>query len=188
MEQEITQRRLATTLILVVSLFSVTRALGIGSLARSHFQLECIRRQAGPDHDPKSHGSVLFCVGGLLFSFLILHWLIAVGTVIADRPPHRPVRAELPHTVLIADVDVQTSRLHVHPAIRATWLRTVSRPPSGSVSGPVATVQVGPRKDKRNPRDLCARALSYFLYGRPRDKREPSGLTTPHTCPRERIK
>jgi hypothetical protein len=129
-----------------------------------------------------SFASVVF-----YFSFLILHWLIAVGTVIADRPPHRPVRAELPHTVLTADVDVQTSRLHVHPAIRATWLRTVSRPPSGSVSGPVATVQVGPRKDKRNPRDLCARALSYFLYGRPRDKREPSGLTIPHTCPRERI-
>jgi len=35
---------------------------------------------------------------------------IAVGTVIADRPPHRPVRAELPHTVLTADVDTQTSR------------------------------------------------------------------------------
>ena len=45
--------------------------------------------------------------------------LIAVGTVIADRPPHRPVRAELPHTVLTANVDVQTSRLHVHPAIHA---------------------------------------------------------------------
>ena len=27
-------------------------------------------------------------------------WLVAVGTVIADRPPHRSVRAELPHTVL----------------------------------------------------------------------------------------
>ena len=27
----------------------------------------------------------------------------AVGTVIAGRPPHRPVRAALPHTVLIAD-------------------------------------------------------------------------------------
>ena len=35
---------------------------------------------------------------------------IAVGTVIADRPPHRPVRAELPHTVLTLDVDMQTSR------------------------------------------------------------------------------
>src|ERR671923_294504 len=69
---------------------------------------------------------------------------IAVGTVIADRPPHRPVRAELPHTVLTADVDVQTSRLHVHPAIRATWLRTVSRPNSGSVSGPVAIDRCSP--------------------------------------------
>jgi hypothetical protein len=37
-------------------------------------------------------------------------FLIAVGTVIADRPPHGPVRAELPHTVLTADVDMQTSR------------------------------------------------------------------------------
>ncbi len=36
--------------------------------------------------------------------------LIAVGTVIADRPPHRSVRAELPHTVLTVDVDMQTSR------------------------------------------------------------------------------
>src|SRR6266576_127756 len=43
--------------------------------------------------------------------------LIAVVTVIADRPPHRSVRAELPHTVLTLDIDVQTSRLHVHPAI-----------------------------------------------------------------------
>ena len=25
-------------------------------------------------------------------------WGFAVGTVIADRPPHRSVRAELPHT------------------------------------------------------------------------------------------
>lgn len=36
--------------------------------------------------------------------------LIAVGTAIADRPPHGPVRAALPHTVLTADVDMQTSR------------------------------------------------------------------------------
>src|ERR1700693_3955007 len=35
---------------------------------------------------------------------------IAVGTVIADRPPHRSVRAELPHTVLTLDVDLQTAR------------------------------------------------------------------------------
>ena len=39
-----------------------------------------------------------------------VHEAIAVGTVIADRPPHRPVRAALPHTVLTADVDMQTSR------------------------------------------------------------------------------
>lgn len=36
--------------------------------------------------------------------------VIAVGTVIADRPPHRSVRAELPHTVLTLDADMQTSR------------------------------------------------------------------------------
>ena len=69
---------------------------------------------------------------------------IAVGTVIADRPPHRSVRAELPHTVLTADVDVKTSRLHVHPAIRATWLPTVFRPMSGSGSGPVAIARCSP--------------------------------------------
>src|SRR6516162_8113199 len=28
----------------------------------------------------------------------------------SDRPPHRSVRAELPHTVLTLDVDMQTSR------------------------------------------------------------------------------
>jgi hypothetical protein len=73
--------------------------------------------------------------------------LIAVGTVIADRPPDRPVRAALPHTVLTLDVDVQTAPtvpLHVHPAIRATWLPTVSRQGSGSVSGPVAIAQCSP--------------------------------------------
>lgn len=36
--------------------------------------------------------------------------LIAVGTIIADRLPHRSVRAELPHTVLTLDDDMQTSR------------------------------------------------------------------------------
>ncbi len=35
---------------------------------------------------------------------------IAVGTVIADRPPHRSVRAELPHTAPTSDVDLQTAR------------------------------------------------------------------------------
>jgi hypothetical protein len=69
-----------------------------------------------------------------------LHMSIVVGTVIADRPPHGPVRAELPHTVLTADVDAQTSRLHVHSAIRATWLRTLSRPMSGSVFSLVSSL------------------------------------------------
>ena len=35
---------------------------------------------------------------------------IAVGTVIADRPPRRSVRAELPHTALTSNVDLQTAR------------------------------------------------------------------------------
>src|SRR5437870_11585764 len=80
----------------------------------------------------------------LLLRLISVAFSIAVGTVIADRPPHRSVRAELPHTVLTVDVDVQTSRLHVHPAIRATWLRTVSRPLPGSVSGPVAIARCSP--------------------------------------------
>ncbi len=36
---------------------------------------------------------------------------IAVGTAIAGRPPHRSVRAELPHTALTLDVDWQTLHL-----------------------------------------------------------------------------
>ena len=32
---------------------------------------------------------------------------IAVGTAIADRPPHRSVLAELPHTAPTVDVDVR---------------------------------------------------------------------------------
>ena len=35
---------------------------------------------------------------------------IAVGTVIADRPPHRSVRAALPHTALTLDGDLLTAR------------------------------------------------------------------------------
>ena len=38
---------------------------------------------------------------------------VAVGTVIAGRPPHRPVRAGLPHTVLVLDTWRQNS---AHPA------------------------------------------------------------------------
>ena len=34
---------------------------------------------------------------------------IAVGTAITDRPPHRSVRAELPHTALTLDGDEQTA-------------------------------------------------------------------------------
>ena len=56
----------------------------------------------------------------------------------------RSVRAELPHTALTVDVDVHTLRLHVHPTIRATWLQTVSRSISGSVSGPVAIARCSP--------------------------------------------
>ena len=36
--------------------------------------------------------------------------VIAVGTAIADRPPHRSVRAELPHTALTLDKDEQIVR------------------------------------------------------------------------------
>jgi hypothetical protein len=35
---------------------------------------------------------------------------VAVGTVIADRPPHRSVRAELPHTAPTSDVWRQNVR------------------------------------------------------------------------------
>src|ERR1035438_4236395 len=35
---------------------------------------------------------------------------VAVGTTIADRPPHRSVRAELPHTAPTSDVLRQTVR------------------------------------------------------------------------------
>jgi len=45
---------------------------------------------------------------------------IAVGTVIADRPPHRSVRAALPHTALTLDDDD-------HPARRR---RAAARTPS----------------------------------------------------------
>ena len=37
--------------------------------------------------------------------------VIAVGTVIADRPPHRSVRAELPHTAPTLDDDDQSRTL-----------------------------------------------------------------------------
>ena len=33
---------------------------------------------------------------------------VAVGTTIADRPPHRSVRAELPHTAPLSDTSVET--------------------------------------------------------------------------------
>jgi hypothetical protein len=35
---------------------------------------------------------------------------VAVGTAIADRPPHRSVRAELPHTAPALDVSRQIAR------------------------------------------------------------------------------
>ena len=36
--------------------------------------------------------------------------VIAVGMALAGHPPHRSVRAELPHTALTLDADWQTSR------------------------------------------------------------------------------
>jgi hypothetical protein len=42
---------------------------------------------------------------GILDLFIIC---VAVGTVIADRPPQRSVRAELPHTAPPLDTSVET--------------------------------------------------------------------------------
>ena len=39
--------------------------------------------------------------------FAVKFVAIAVGTAIADRPPHRSVLAELPHTAPTVDVDVR---------------------------------------------------------------------------------
>ncbi len=47
-----------------------------------------------------------------------LETVIAVGTVIADRPPHRSVRAALPHTALTLDADMQTARWDTDEARR----------------------------------------------------------------------
>ena len=41
--------------------------------------------------------------------------VIAVGTVLADRPPHRSVRAGLPHTALTLSFDAQTTRDCTYP-------------------------------------------------------------------------
>ena len=49
---------------------------------------------------------------------------IAVGTAIADRPPHRSVRAALPHTALTLDV---TSTPHVNTC-RGTYVQSSARP------------------------------------------------------------
>ena len=46
---------------------------------------------------------------GGLAPFQSAERVIAVGTVIADRPPHRSVRAALPHTALTSDVDMHTA-------------------------------------------------------------------------------
>lgn len=37
----------------------------------------------------------------------LAHIMIAVGTALSGRPPHRSVRAELLHTALTVDVDVR---------------------------------------------------------------------------------
>ena len=39
------------------------------------------------------------------------HIPVAVGTAISGRPPHRSVRAELPHTALTLDIWLQTAAL-----------------------------------------------------------------------------
>jgi hypothetical protein len=70
--------------------------------------------------------------------------MIAVGTALSGRPPHRSVRAELPHTAPTLDADWQTSRLVVRRAVHATWVWTGIRPSSGTGSGPVATAPRSP--------------------------------------------
>ena len=73
----------------------------------------------------------------------------------ADRPPHRSVRAELPHTALALDVDSQTAHgdqdasypsvpLLVYRAIHATCVLAISWHRSGSMSGAVAIAQDSP--------------------------------------------
>jgi soluble P-type ATPase len=39
--------------------------------------------------------------------------VVAVGTAITDRPPHRPVRALLTHTVLASDIGMFGVKTHV---------------------------------------------------------------------------
>jgi hypothetical protein len=36
--------------------------------------------------------------------------VMAVGMALSSHPPHRPVQAGLPHTVLTSDVDLRTAR------------------------------------------------------------------------------
>jgi hypothetical protein len=58
--------------------------------------------------------------------------MIAVGTAIAGRPPHRSVREELPHTAPpLSDDGRDEASLHaVHAPSLTAW--------SGAVSGPIA--------------------------------------------------
>ena len=48
---------------------------------------------------------------------------IAVGTAIADRPPHRSVRAELPHTAPPLDTSVEAL---IGIRMKSTWARNPS--------------------------------------------------------------
>ena len=83
---------------------------------------------------------------------------VAVGTIIADRPPHRSVRAELPHTAPTLDGSVKS---HVgiwmqdsgsrYPPVEGRSQPVPSRPPALA-----AAAQNGPPKrtqtSKSNPR------------------------------------
>src|SRR5665213_1802462 len=79
---------------------------------------------------------------------------IAVGTVITDRPPHRSVRAELPHTAPTADKDERTSRwdkdagFSVSEAIVGSAVRTCPKSTGGHAANAVAV------HDTREPGEL----------------------------------
>ena len=52
----------------------------------------------------EGNGNALYC---LVPHFSVINF-IAVGTAVTGGPPHRPVRADFPHTVLTSDVDAQS--------------------------------------------------------------------------------
>ena len=80
----------------------------------------------------------MFLPGRLRFSFLAAkpaNVRVAVGTAIADRPPRRSVRAELPHTALASDGWRQDGREETSHAVWRTPLNPMGRVWPRSVSG-----------------------------------------------------